>query len=406
MEIQTPEVFEPLLYPSRYKGVHGGRGSGKSWFMAEMLIERMIMNKTDAVCVREIQKSLNQSVKKLLETKIETMGVGHLFEVQESVIKCRNGGQIIFAGMQNHTADSIKSLEGYDIAWVEEAQSVSQRSLDLLRPTIRKPRSELWFSWNPSKETDPIDLLLRGETPPPDAIVVEANYTDNPWFPDVLREEMEYDKRRDPDKYAHVWLGKYQQNSEARVFKNWKIEEFTAPLGTCFNFGADWGFSVDPSVLVRSYIQGNRLYIDYEAYLIGCEIVNLPDLFLTIPESDKWFITADSARPETIAHMQKHGFPKMSAAIKGPGSLEEGITFLQSFDIVVHPRCKHTIDELSLYSYKIDKTTDKVTNILEDKNNHVIDSIRYACEGARRLKGKQKTYKTITMRPSDSVTGY
>jgi len=393
MEIQTPAVYEPLLYPSRYKGVYGGRGSGKSWFMAEMLIERMVMAKTDAVCVREIQKSLNQSVKKLLETKIEQMSVGHLFEVQESIIKCKNGGQIIFAGMQNHTADSIKSLEGYDIAWVEEAQSVSQRSLDLLRPTIRKPGSELWFSWNPCKDTDPIDMLLRGESTPPDAIVVEANYVDNPWFPDVLREEMEYDKRRDPDKYAHIWLGKYQQNSEARVFRNWTIEEFESKPGTCFNFGADWGFSNDPSALVRSHIDGNRLYIDYEAYLVGCEIVNLPELFSTIPEANKWFIIADSARPETISYMQQHGFPKMAAAIKGPGSVEEGITFLQSFDIVVHPRCAHTIDELSTYSYKIDKTTDKVTNILEDKNNHVIDSLRYACESARRFKSTKREHK-------------
>lgn len=406
LQIQTPRVYKPLLQPSRYKGGFGGRGSGKSWFFAELLIERMLMSKTDAVCVREIQKSLAQSVKKLIELKIEAMGVGALFDVQESAIKCKNGGQIIFVGMQNHTADSIKSLEGFDIAWVEEAQSVSQRSIDLLRPTIRKPKSELWFTWNPNHETDPIDVLLRGGSPPPDSIVVEANYLDNPWFPGVLRDEMEYDRRRDPDKYAHIWLGKYQKNSESRVFRNWKIEEFTAPLGTIFNFGADWGYSVDPSVLIRCYISGNRLYIDYEAYLVGCEIVNLPSLFYTVPESDKWFITADSARPETIAYMQKNGFPKIGGAIKGAKSIEEGVAFMQSFDIVVHPRCRHTIDELSLYSYKIDKTTDKITNILGDKNNHVIDSIRYSLEGARKNKGLEKTYRTLTIRPSDALIGY
>ena len=171
LNIDTPRVFKPLLHPSRYKGAHGGRGSGKSHFMAELLIEACLLKSTNAVCVREIQKSLSQSVKKLLEIKIEALGVGSLFEIQESVIKCKNGGRIIFQGMQNHTSDSIKSLEGFDIAWVEEAQSLSQRSLDLLRPTIRKPESELWFSWNPSKDSDPIDVLLRGETPPPDAIV-------------------------------------------------------------------------------------------------------------------------------------------------------------------------------------------------------------------------------------------
>ena len=247
LTIETPRVFLPLLEYSRYKGLHGGRGSGKSHFFAEALIEQCLLEKTDAVCVREIQKSLSQSVKKLLELKIEALGVGSQFEVQESQIKCKNGGVIIFQGMQNHTADSIKSLEGYDIAWVEEAQSLSQRSLDLLRPTIRKTGSEIWFSWNPNEDTDPVDVLLRGEKPPPDAVVIECNFKDNPWFPDVLQAEMEYDRRRDPDKFEHVWLGKYLRNSEARVFRNWTVEEFESPNGSTFRFGADWGFSVDPS---------------------------------------------------------------------------------------------------------------------------------------------------------------
>jgi Phage terminase large subunit len=192
-------------------------------------------------CVREIQKSLEQSVKRLLEDKLEALGVRELFGVKQFEIETPGGGVIIFQGMQNHTAESIKSLEGFDGAWVEEAQSLSQRSLDLLRPTIRKADSELWFSWNPNQKTDPVDVLLRGENPPPDAVVVQANYSDNPWFPDVLRTEMEYDKRRDLGKYAHVWLGEYQRNSEARVFKNWRIEEFDVPDEAIIRQGADWG---------------------------------------------------------------------------------------------------------------------------------------------------------------------
>lgn len=387
--IKTPEVFEPLIYPARYKGAWGGRGSGKSHFFAELLVERSLIEKTDAVCVREIQKSLAQSVKKLIETKIEALGVSDRFTITENQIRSDLGGVIIFQGMQNHTADSIKSLEGYDIAWVEEAQSLSQRSLDLLRPTIRKPGSELWFSWNPSLETDPVDAFLRCDNPPPDSVVVKVNYSDNPWFPAVLAQELEYDKLRDPDKYAHVWLGEYQRNSEARVFKNWKVEEFERPDGTIYRLGADWGFAVDPSVLIRCSIDGNRLYIDHEAYSIGCEIVNLPELFMSVPEAEKWPITADSSRPETISHMQKNGFPRIRAAIKGSGSIEDGIEWLKSFDIIVHPRCKHTIDELTLYSYKIDPLTGEVLPILEDKNNHVIDALRYACEGARRAKPKK-----------------
>jgi phage terminase large subunit len=117
---------------------------------------------------------------------------------------------------------------------------------------------------------------------------------------------------------------------------------------------------------------------------VGCEIVNLPELFMSVPEAEKWPMTADSARPETISHMRRNGFPKINAAIKGAKSLDEGVQFLQSFDIVVHPRCVHLIDELTLYSYKTDPLTNAVIPVLEDKNNHVIDALRYACEGARR----------------------
>jgi phage terminase large subunit len=382
--INTPAVFEPLLQPARYKGAHGGRGSGKSHFFGEMLIEDCIRETISCVCLREVQKSLKFSVKRLLEAKIESMNAGLYFEVQNEQIKTRNGGVIIFQGMQDHTADSIKSLEGFKRAWVEEAQSLSQRSLDLLRPTIRAPGSEIWFSWNPRFATDPVDVLLRGETLPPGAIVVEANYMDNPWCPQELLDEMAFDRARDPEKYAHIWLGKYQMNSEARVFRNWTIEEFERPPGTVHRLGADWGFAVDPSVLVRCDIDGRRLYIDHEAHMVGCEIDQLPDLFDRVPDSRKWFITADSSRPETISYMRKHGFPKINAAIKGARSVEEGVEFLKSFDIVVHPRCVNTINELTLYSYKVDPLTDKVLPVLADKDNHVIDALRYACEGARK----------------------
>jgi phage terminase large subunit len=384
LAIDTAKVFEPLLHPARYKGAFGGRGSAKSHFFAGLAVEESIRRKVDIVCLREVQKSLKFSVKKLIESKIEAMNAGAYFEIQNEQIKSKHGGNLIFQGMQDHTSDSIKSLEGFGIAWFEEAQSASQRSLDLLRPTIRAPGSELWFSWNPSQATDPIDVLLRGEKLPPGAVVVRANYTDNPWLPQELKDEIEYDKGRDPDKYAHIWLGEYQRNSEARVFKNWKIEEFERPPGTIHRLGADWGFSVDPSVLVRCDIEGNRLYIDYEAHQIGCEIVNLPALFMSVPDAERWPIIADSARPETISYMQKHGFPKILAAVKGAKSLEEGVQFLNSFDIVVHPRCTHTIDELTMYSYKTDPLTGLVLPILQDKNNHLIDALRYACEGARR----------------------
>lgn len=393
LKIETPRWMVPFLEPSRYKGAYGGRGSGKSHAFAEMVIEAHVIDqKRRTVCVREVQKTLAQSVKRLLETKIEAMGVSSYFEVQESVIKSRRGdGLILFQGMQNHTSDSIKSLEGMDCAWVEEAQSLSQRSLDLLRPTIRKPNSELWFTWNPHEPTDPIDVLLRGQYPPPDAIVSEVNYRQNPWFPDVLRAELEYDQRRDPDKYTHIWLGGYVANSEARVFRNWRVEEYEAPADATHRFGADFGFAVDPTVLVRCHIVGRTIYVDHEAYMIGCEIIDTPSLFLTIPEAEKWPIVADSARPETISHLRRHGFPKIMPAVKGQHSVNEGIEWLKSYDIVVHPRCQHTIDELTSYSFKVDDLTGKVLPILQDKDNHVIDALRYAVEAVRRAPARRPT---------------
>lgn len=385
VRIQTPRVFLPLLQPARYKGAHGGRGSGKSHFFAEMLVEEHLRYPgLRSVCVREVQKSLAQSVKRLIEDKIDALGVAHLFERKETEIRAPGGGLIVFQGMQNHTADSIKSLEGFKRAWVEESQSLSQRSLDLLRPTIRAEGSELWFSWNPDLSTDPVDALLRGENPPPGSVVIEANYSDNPWFPDVLRQEMEYDRRRDPDKFAHVWRGAYRRNSEARVFRNWRIEEFEVDPAWILRQGADWGFSVDPSVLVQCAIVGRTLYVPHEAYQVGCEIEFLPELFRTVPDAEMWPTVADSSRPETISHMRRHGFPKITPAVKGKRSLEEGVEFLQSFDIVVHPRCQHTIDELTAYSYEVDPLTSLVLPKLKDKDNHVIDALRYACEGARR----------------------
>ena len=384
LRIKVAEVFAPLEGAHRYIGAHGGRGSGKSHYFGERWLRENIAERLDCVCLRETLKSLEFSVKKLLEQKISHFNAGAYFEVQDRRIMSVHGGVSIFEGMQNHTADSIKSLEGFDRAWFEEAQNASDKSLTLLRPTIRKPGSQLWFGWNPDLETDPIDTLLRGSELPPGAAVIQANYMDNPWLPEELRAEMEYDKRRDPDKYAHVWLGNYRRNSEARVFKNWRVEEFDTDPAWTLRQGADWGFSVDPSVLVQCAIVGRTLYVTHEAYRVGCEVDFLPDLFRTVPDAERWPTTADSARPETISYMQRHGFPKMLAAVKGAKSLEEGVEFLRSFDVVVHPRCTHTIEELTLYSYETDALTGAVLPKLADKDNHVIDSLRYACEGARR----------------------
>lgn len=210
LKIDTPRWAVDFLEQARYKGIYGGRGSGKSHFVGEYIIEDHVMDQnTSTVCIREVQKTLDQSVKRLLESKIESLNAGYYFEVQDSKIKSNFGdGLITFQGMQNHTADSIKSLEGYKRAWVEEAQTLTQYSLDLLRPTIRLPGSEIIFTWNPRYKTDPVDVLMR-KNPPPNTITKLVNWRDNPWFPDVLRQEREFDFQSDPIKANHIWEGAY-----------------------------------------------------------------------------------------------------------------------------------------------------------------------------------------------------
>jgi phage terminase large subunit len=315
-------------------------GSGKSHFFAELWLDENVREKLDYVCVREVQKSLTFSVKKLLEHKIEALQRRGLLRRAGQEDHLALGGVTIFEGMQDHTADSIKSLEDFDRAWVEEAQRLSPALARLLRARRCASRAPSCGSLEPDQRPTrstrccaATSRRLGGGG--------AANYRDNPWLAEELRDELEYDQKRDPDKFAHIWLGEYQRNSEARVFKNWKIEEFEVDPAAVKRQGADWGFSIDPTVLVQCYIVGRKLYVPYEAYMVGCEITDTPALFMTVPEAEKWPITADSARPETISHMRKNGFPKIMPAVKGPRSVEEGIEFLKSFDIIVHPRCVH-----------------------------------------------------------------
>jgi phage terminase large subunit len=219
LKVIVSPVFEALCQPSRYKAAYGGRGSGKSQFFADwMIIQAASRPGFRALCCREIQKSLKESAKRLLEQKIEDRGLGHLFDIQVDGIKGPGGGLIAFAGLQDHTAESIKSYEGFDVAWVEEAQTVSPRSLNLLRPTIRKPGSELWFSWNPRRRTDPVDAMFRGDEIPTGAQVVRANWNHNEWFPAELEQERLDCLRMQPEQYDHIWEGGYVTVSEGAYF--------------------------------------------------------------------------------------------------------------------------------------------------------------------------------------------
>jgi len=216
--MRTAAVFEPLLPGSRYLGAHGGRGSAKSHFFAEKLIEDCLYEPgasagagMRAVCIREVQKDLAQSSKLLIESKLLAHGIGEAdgFKVFNDLIRTPGDGLIIFKGMQDYTADSIKSLEGFKRAWWEEAQTATGPSLNMLRPTLRATGSQLWFSWNPRRRTDPVDVMLRGPEKPTGSVVVKSNWRDNPWFPAELEQERLDCLRMQPEQYDHIWEGGY-----------------------------------------------------------------------------------------------------------------------------------------------------------------------------------------------------
>lgn len=392
-EIEIARPFREILNPARYKVFYGGRGGGKSWTIGKVLVSRAAFEKKKILCAREIQKSIKDSVHALLVEQIEQLDLSKLYEITKNSIRgIYSGSEIIFNGLR-HNVQEIKSTEGIDICWVEEAQGVSEESWKVLIPTIRKPDSEIWVTFNPAQESDPTYQRFI-VNPPPGSIVRKVNWNDNPWFPEVLRAELEYDRRIDPDKYLHIWEGNPVQHSEAQVFYGkWNIEEFDS-VSDNYYFGADWGFATDPTALVRCFIKDNALYIDYEAYEVKCEITDTPRLFDSVPEVRKYEIIADSARPETISHLRRNGF-RIEGASKGKGSVEDGIEHLRGYEkIIIHPRCKHTIDEFRLYKFKQDKLTGKILNVPEDKNNHIIDALRYALEKV--MKNRKVNINKIT----------
>lgn len=349
--------------------------------MAELLVEEHVRDKDmQSVCIREIQKSLKFSAKKLVEDKIRALGVAHLFDITLTEIRRVDGqGIIIFQGMQDHTADSIKSLEGFDRAWVEEAQSLSARSMELLIPTIRNDGSELWFSWNPDQPDDPVEKLFKDN---PDATLVHVNYVDNPWCPDVMRQQAEWQRKVDFERFNHIWLGGYNTKSDAQVFKGrWRVDEFEPQPGWDGPYyGLDFGFSADPTCFVRCWIGGNTLYIDQDAGRVELDLDDTPGFIKRHdPDAARHVIRGDSARPESISYLKRHGLPRISGVKKWPGSVEDGVEHLKTYDeIVIHARCRDMQEEARLYSYSIDKRTGDILPKIEDEHNHRWDAVRYA----------------------------
>lgn len=401
-KIELPPKLIPVFSgKARYRGAHGGRGSGKTRSFALMTAVRAYMfaeaNISGVIfCGREFMNSLEDSSMEEIKQAIrETPWLDAYFDIGERYIRTRNRRvHYVFAGLR-HNVDSIKSKARILIAWIDEAEGVSEVALQKLLPTVREDDSEVWVTWNPERDGSPVDLRFR-KTVSDDAKIVELSYSDNPWFPAVLDGERLRDQRTlDPETYAWIWDGAYRENSVAQIFANkYRIAEFE-PAADWDGpyFGLDFGFSQDPTAGVKLWIRGRTLYVERECGGIEIENDDMAALLIKeLPRIEEHVVVADNARPELISHLKKRdpngnrpNLPKIEACAKGKGSVEDGISFMKTFDeIVVHARCKETIKEFRMYSYKVDRLSGDVLTDIVDKWNHYMDAIRYALEKVRK----------------------
>jgi phage terminase large subunit len=387
MQIKILTKFQFLLkQKARFKVMYGGRGGGKSENIARALLvlalnPQNLFNKKSIriLCAREYQTSIGDSVHKLFSDIINQYELHSYFNITKASIKTINGSEFIFKGISNDPLQ-IKSTSGVDICWVEEAEKVSRESWDFLTPTIRNEGGEIWVSFNPNDRDDPTYKMFV-ENPLPNTIAVKINYYDNPYFDkSPIKDEMLYDKKYNYDLYLHKWEGEIKKISDSLIFKNKFVVQEFSETSDHYYFGADWGFSKDPTAIIRCFVKDNNLYIDYEAGGVGIEYEELAELFQSIPESNKWNIYGDSQQPATISYLQKRGF-NIYPCKKRAGSVEDGITLLKSFkQIIIHPRCREVAKEFGTYSYKTDINGNPLPIIL-DAYNHYIDALRYSLDG-------------------------
>lgn len=417
LEIPTAEVFEPLLKPARYKGAHGGRGSGKSHFFAGLLIEDSLAEKgLLSVCIREVQKSLKESAKRLIEAKLADFRLGEAdgFKVFESVIQTPGDGQIIFQGMQDHTAESIKSLEGRKRAWIEEAQTLSARSLTLLRPTIRDDGSELWFSWNPRRKTDPVDGMLRGDAVPTGAEVIRANWSDNPWFPKVLEQERLDCLRNQPDQYDHIWEGGYatvttgayyakqlaQARSEGRIGKVSPDPNMTKRA--FWDIGGTGSKADACAIWVGQFIGREIRWLNhYEAqgqplaaHIAWMRANGYADALCVLPhdgvQNDRVYdVSYESA-------LQAAGFETEVIKNQGKGAAIQRVEAARRLFPSMwfnEATCSNGIDAIGAYHAKIDETRGADLGPEHDWSSHSADAFGMACVAYEQPKVGKSTWK-------------
>lgn len=402
MTIKFPEKLAFLFEPARYKVAYGGRGSAKSWSVARALLLQATTQPLRVLCTREVQKSIKQSVHKLLSDQISELGLGHFFEIIDTEIRGKNGSEFSFAGLASQTIDSIKSFEGVDRVWVEEGQAVSKRSWDVLIPTIRKPGSEIWVTYNPELETDETHQRF-AINPPPNAVVVQVNYSDNPWFPAELEAERLHCKLTDPKGYDNIWEGKckpavagaiyYDEVANAEAAGRICNVPYDPMLKVHIIFDLGWNDAMAISlaqknaseIRVIEYIEDSHKTLDHYSSMLKDKRFNWGKVYLPHDGRNKDFKTGKSA--EEI--MTAFGW---DVAITPNMSIEDGIRLTR----MTFPRMyfdKASTERLvqcaKRYRRSINQQTQEPGAPLHDEWSHGADNLRYIAVNAEAMTNEE-----------------
>lgn len=390
VQLNLPPKLIPVFTRQdvRYRGAYGGRGSAKTRTFAKMTAvvayQRAMQGESGVIlCGREFMNSLEDSSLEEIKQAIQSEAwLADFFEVGEKYVRTKCGRiSYIFTGLR-HNLDSIKSKARILLAWIDEAESVSEMAWRKLLPTVRESGSEIWLTWNPEKKGSATDLRFR-QYQDESMAIVEMNYSDNPWFPDVLEQERLRDKSRlDDATYRWIWEGDYLEQSEAQIFRD-KFQELEFKPNGDFSgpyFGLDFGFAKDPTAGVKCWIFNGDLYIEYEAGKVGLELDDTAQYLVDrLPDVQTHMMRADSARPESISYLKRNGLPRINGVKKWQGSVEDGIAHIKSYGkVYIHPRCRQTLNEFRLYSYKVDRLSGDILPVVVDEHNHYIDALRYA----------------------------
>lgn len=402
-QVRIPEILMPVFTPSigavAYRGAYGGRGSGKTRTFAKMAAIRAIMFESMGLrgailCGREFQTSLADSSMEEIKSAIqEDEWLESQFQIGKEYIRTKSGRiWFLFVGLR-HNLDSLKSKAKVLLTWIDEAETVSEAAWRKLIATVmREPGSEIWLTWNPESEESATHKRFRVNYDPTRMVITEINFENNPWFPQGLEDERKADLQFRPDVYGHIWEGEFLSLTDAQIFSGkYEVSEFTAG-GAGWNGpyqGGDFGYSQDPTAAIRAWVKDQCLYIDYEAGGTRIEIDDIVNrVSAVIPDYAKHVSRWDSAQPGMISHIARNGFNRAIGSVKGKGSVEDGIQFIRSFKrVYIHPRCKETIREFRLYSWKVDRLSGDIMTEPVDLNNHYVDALRYALEPIMRRVG-------------------